>query len=160
MKIGVISDTHGHVGHTMTAVNLLLDRGIQTVLHCGDIGSEEVIELLAPFEAHLVFGNCDWDTDSMRFMMRQLGLTCHDLFGDITLEGRRIALIHSHDVHKFRDVKFSSNYDLVCYGHTHVAEMHHEGKTLVLNPGALYRVNRHTIAIVDLETMEVESIEC
>jgi predicted phosphodiesterase len=42
----------------------------------------------------------------------------------------------------------------VCYGHTHVAESHLEGRTLVLNPGALYRATPHSIATVDLQTME------
>ncbi|WP_459555718.1 metallophosphoesterase family protein [Lacunimicrobium album] len=158
MKIGIISDTHGHVGHTMSAVEVLLDRGIKTVLHCGDIGSPEVVELLAGFETHFVFGNCDWDPEPLQYVMREMGLSCHGQFGDLTIANRRIGLIHSHDPIKFRAVKSSGEYDLVCYGHTHATETHHEGRTLVLNPGALYRVNRHTIAIVDLETMQVEII--
>ena len=48
----------------------------------------------------------------------------------------------------------SGDYDLVCYGHTHAAEQHREGKTLVLNPGALYRADPHSLAVVELETLE------
>ena len=44
------------------------------------------------------------------------------------------------------------------YGHTHEAEQHREGKTLVLNPGALYRANPHSIAVVELDTMEATII--
>jgi predicted phosphodiesterase len=42
----------------------------------------------------------------------------------------------------------------VCYGHTHQAEQHRVGKTLVLNPGALYRATPHSLALVDLEHLE------
>jgi predicted phosphodiesterase len=77
---------------------------------------------------------------------------------DITLAGRRIALIHSDDARLFRQSITSGTYDLVCYGHTHEAEQHREGKTLVLNPGALYRATPHSIAIVELETMEATII--
>jgi hypothetical protein len=53
----------------------------------------------------------------------------------------------------------SQAYRLVCYGHTHVPEQHYEGKTLVLNPGALFRANPRTIAILELPSLEVETIE-
>ena len=60
----------------------------------------------------------------------------------------------SHDARLFRQVCISGDYDLVCYGHTHQAEQHRAGKTLVLNPGALYRATPHSIAVVELRTME------
>jgi predicted phosphodiesterase len=43
----------------------------------------------------------------------------------------------------------------VCYGHTHKAEFHRVGKTLVLNPGALHRATPHSLAVVDLDTLDV-----
>ncbi len=58
-----------------------------------------------------------------------------------------------------RETIASQNYRLVCYGHTHLREFHYEGETLVLNPGALYRANPHTIAIVELPQLAVRSIE-
>jgi hypothetical protein len=72
----------------------------------------------------------------------------------LTLGGRRIALLHSDDARAFRHACTSGQYDLVCYGHTHRAEQHREGRTLVLNPGALYRANPHSLAVVDLATLE------
>ena len=42
----------------------------------------------------------------------------------------------------------------MCYGHTHVAAIERHGKTLALNPGALYRANPHSLAIVDLPELE------
>jgi predicted phosphodiesterase len=47
----------------------------------------------------------------------------------------------------------------VCYGHTHVAAIDRHGDTLVVNPGAIYRASRHTVAIVDLPTVEATIID-
>jgi len=154
MRIGVISDTHGHVENTLAAARMLQSLEIDVVLHCGDIGSPQIPRLLAEWPTHFVFGNCDHDHDQLRSAIEQAGLTCDGRFGGLTLAGRRIALVHSDDAKLFRRVCTSGEYDLVCYGHTHLAEQHREGKTLILNPGALYRANPHTIATVDLATME------
>jgi putative phosphoesterase len=154
MRIGVISDTHGHISNTHAAVRMLQSLEVAAVLHCGDLGSREIPKLLAAWPTHFVFGNCDHDEGELRAAIEQAGLTCHGLFGDFKLAERRIALIHSHDARLFRRVCTSGDYDLVCYGHTHHAEHHREGKTLILNPGALYRATPHSIATVDLATME------
>ena len=154
MRIGVISDTHGHIANTQAAVRMLEALEVAAVLHCGDICSAEVPKLLAAWPAHFVFGNCDTDQRGQRTAIDQAGLTCHGLFGDFELGSRRIALLHSHDARQFRHVCTSGEYDLVCYGHTHHAEQHRAGKTLILNPGALYRATPHSIAVVELETME------
>jgi len=153
MQIGVISDSHGNVTNTQAAVRMLQSLDVEAVLHCGDIGTPEIPKLLKGWPVHFVFGNCDGDHIRLRSAIEQAGLTCHGLFGDFQLGGRRVALIHSHDARLFRRVTTSGEYDLVCYGHTHLAEHHVYGKTLVLNPGALHRANPLTIAVVDLESL-------
>ena len=153
-RIGVISDTHGHVLNTLAAVRMLQALDVSAVLHCGDIGTPDIPGLVRGWPAYFVFGNCDHDEAELRAAIEAAGHHCAGRFGDLSLGGRRIALLHSHDVRLFRQVKSSGDYDLVCYGHTHAAEQHHEGKTLVLNPGALYRANPHTIAVVELEKLE------
>jgi len=154
MRIGVISDTHGQTANTRAAVRLLESLQVAAVLHAGDIGSPAIPALLAAWPTHFVFGNCDHDPADLSAAIEQAGLACHGRFGDFLLGGRRIALLHSDDAKLFRRVCTSGEYDLVCYGHTHAAEQHREGNTLILNPGALYRANPHTLAVVELETME------
>ena len=158
MKIGVISDTHGHVGHAETALELLRKEHVAAVLHCGDIGSTDIIPLLADWPAHFVFGNVDHDHAELRNAIIDAGQTCHNRFGTLELEGRKLAFLHSDDGLLFRQTIRSGEYDLVCYGHTHEAEQHLVGPTLVLNPGALYRANPHSFAVVDLATMEARHI--
>jgi putative phosphoesterase len=154
MRIGVISDTHGQVLSTQAAVRMLESLAVEAVLHCGDIGTAEIPKLLAEWPAHFVFGNCDQDQAALRSAIERAGLTCHGRLGTLELGGRRIALIHSDDARLFHRVCTSGDYDLVCYGHTHRARQHHEGPTLVLNPGALYRATPHTLAVVDLDLLE------
>jgi hypothetical protein len=158
MRIGVISDTHGHVPNTLAAVRMLESLDVAELLHCGDLCSCEIPRLLSAWPAHYVFGNCDIDLDAMRQAIAAAGGLCHGWFGDLSLGGRQVALIHSHDARRFRQVTTSGQYDLVCYGHTHAAEFHREGRTLLLNPGALYRANPHTIAVVDLATLAAKII--
>jgi putative phosphoesterase len=159
MRIGVISDTHGHVANTLAAVRLLESLEVEQVLHCGDIGTPTIPKLLAGWPTHFVFGNCDQETDDLEEAIASAGLTCHGRFAELELAGRKIAIIHSDDARLFRATISSGCFDLVCYGHTHEAESHREGPTLVLNPGALYRANPHTLAVVDLKTMEAEIIQ-
>ena len=45
--LGIISDTHGNVARTRSAVAAFRKNGVQEVLHCGDIGTTAVIDILA-----------------------------------------------------------------------------------------------------------------
>ena len=159
MRLGIISDTHGHVEHTRPAVRMLESLDVDVVLHCGDVGSIAVVEMLAAWPAHFVFGNCDSDLANFAAAIEKLGQTCHGQFGDLEFDGVRVALLHSHDGRRFRETINGGEYRLVCYGHTHVAAMDRRGPTLVLNPGAIYRANPHSIAIVDLPAVEATIIE-
>lgn len=154
MLVGIVSDTHGHVEHARAAVRMLQSLEVACVLHCGDIGSAAVVELFAPWPAHFVFGNCDHDRQELAAAIAAAGQTCHGAFGELELAGRRIAIIHSDDGRRFQQTLHSGHYDLVCYGHTHVAAIDRYGPTLAINPGALYRANPHSIAVVDLVAME------
>lgn len=156
MRIAVLSDTHGHVGHCREAVHLLEQLDVQTVLHCGDIGSAAVVDLLSGWPAHFVFGNCDADLETLSAVIARAGLVCHGWFADLKLAGRRIAMTYGHLPRLLTEAEQSGQFDLVCYGHTHRAEEHWQGQTLVLNPGALYRARPRSFAIVDLARLAVE----
>ncbi len=155
MRLGIISDTHGHLKYATEGVAALQAAGVDAVLHCGDIGVPAIIPLFAGWPTHFVFGNSDHDITDLQFAMQEAGQTCHDRFGDITLDGRRIALLHGDDTSKLMNAISSQDYDLICYGHTHEREQHQQGKTLILNPGAVYRASPHTVAVADLSDMTV-----
>jgi putative phosphoesterase len=159
MRLGIISDTHGHVELTRPAVRMFESLNVNTVLHCGDIGSKAVVELFSAWPAHFVFGNCDYNHDELAAAIRAAGQTCHGLFGDLEFEGVRVALLHSHERRRFRQAIDGGDYQLVCYGHTHLAAIDRHGQTLVLNPGAIYRATPHSVAIVDLPAVEATIVE-
>lgn len=159
MRLGVVSDTHGNLSNTAKAVELLRALKVEQVIHCGDIGSTAVVHEFVEWPTHFVFGNVDQDPVGLRQAIQDAQLNCHHRFGELELADRKIAFLHSDDQKRFQETIQSGEYDLVCYGHTHKAESHTEGQTLVLNPGAIHRANPHTIATVDLTTMLVEHHE-
>jgi putative phosphoesterase len=158
MRIGVVSDTHGHLPSARRAAELLAEHPIEQILHCGDIGTPEIVQVFSQWPGHYVFGNCDSDWSALRAAIELVEQNCYDEFGEIELAGCRIALVHGHDHRRFQEALNLQKYQLVCYGHTHVPEERYEGKTLVLNPGALFRANPRTIAIVELPSLEVERL--
>jgi putative phosphoesterase len=158
MRIGVVSDSHGHVELVRPAIRMLESLEVERVLHCGDIGGAAVVELFAPWPTDFVFGNCDADRSGLARAIEAAGQTCHGEFGDLTIDGVRIALLHSDDARQFQQALHSGEWDLVCYGHTHVAKLERDGATLALNPGALYRANPHSLAVVELPSLQAEII--
>ncbi len=159
MRLGIISDTHGHVELTRPAIRMFESLEVDAVLHCGDIGSLAVVELFAGWPTHFVFGNCDYERAQLTAGIRKARQTCHDLFGDLEFDGVRVALLHSDDRRRFLQTVDGGDYRLVCYGHTHVAAIDRRGETLVVNPGAIYRASPHSVAIVDLPKVEATIIE-
>ena len=59
MQIAILSDTHSRYATVEKALELLQDRKINVLLHCGDIEDSETVWLFQGFTAHFVFGNCD-----------------------------------------------------------------------------------------------------
>src|SRR5213080_3236887 len=129
MKIGIVSDTHNRYQTVAKALELLRQRNVEMILHCGDIEDGEMVQMFQGLPTHFVFGNCDSDRDELRHTMEACGLTLHEPFGHLELEGRKIAWIHSDDRRLFRDLEQSGQFDYLFYGHSHHAEQHRAGPT-------------------------------
>ncbi len=157
MLLGIVSDTHGHVEFARNAVRVLEGLDAEQVIHCGDVGTPEIVELFNRWPAHYVLGNVD-TPDVVRSAVERFGGTFHGRFGELEIEDRKIAFLHGDDDRRLYSTIAGGDYDLVCYGHTHVPEQHLEGRTLVANPGALYRAARHTIAIVRFPEFELTHV--
>jgi putative phosphoesterase len=154
MRIGVVSDTHGHADRAQQAARMLESLEVEQVLHCGDIGTMEVARQFRNWPTHYVFGNCDVQLDALAAGITELGHTCHGWVGEIDLGGIRIALLHGHQAEQFKRALSNPDIQLVCYGHTHVAAQERRDGKLVLNPGALYRANPPSLAVVELPSCE------
>lgn len=158
MRIGILSDTHGNQRMVRRALAELRQRGITTVLHCGDIDDPETVELFCGLTVHFVFGNCDIDKGALRAAMAGIGATLHESFGSVEMEGVKLAFLHGDNQGLLRDVERSGYYDFLFYGHTHQAEEHRSGPTRIINPGALHRVRQKTFVVLDLQSREIELV--
>jgi uncharacterized protein len=159
MRIGVVSDTHSRHARVSRVLAELRDRGVTTVLHCGDIEDPETVLLFRGLTAHFVFGNCDWDKTALRAAMAEAGAILHEHFGHVEIEGRKIAFLHGDDKRMMHDVEQSGAYDFLFYGHTHQPEEHRTGPTRVVNPGALHRANPKRFIVLDLPGGTIEPVE-
>jgi uncharacterized protein len=159
MKLAVVSDTHSRHATVGRVLALLRDRGVTTVLHCGDIEDPETVLLFRGLTAHFVFGNCDGDHDGIRTAAKAIGATLHEPFGHVELAGKNLAFLHGDDHRLMRDVEHSGAYDFLFYGHTHQPAEHVTGPTRVINPGALHRAKPKRFILLDLPCGAVEPVE-
>ena len=108
-KLGIISDTHGLLNETLLAVQLFRDHDVQTVIHCGDIGSSAVVKAFQGIETHFVFGNMDDENETLRLVAEETGNRLHGWFGSIERSGKRIAFLHGHLTSVFEQELKSGN---------------------------------------------------
>jgi len=142
MLIGLIADTHGYLDPRVPPAL----KGVQLILHAGDIGAEGVLVALAriaPVTA--VAGNNDAN-------LAQLGLP---LRVDMELEGVKL-----HLVHRLIDAAPGSGTRIVVYGHSHKALVAERDGMLWVNPGAAGRVGFHhevTLALLRIDDDRCEA---
>lgn len=155
MKVGILSDTHDQVSRTAAAVALLASRGVEALIHCGDLTTVDVVRACAELPCHYVMGNNDFDLESLERSIAWTGGTFHGWAAEIELGGKRIAVTHGHLEKEFRRL-LRAEPDYLCYGHTHDALNERDGPTRQINPGALHRARTWTVALLDLDEDAVE----
>lgn len=158
MKLGIMSDSHGRVGHVRTALRMLDDAGAEAVAHCGDVGGLPVLDELAGRRCWFVWGNTDVPEPTWRSYVKGLGLTWPEGPVELTLAGRRIGIYHGHEK-GFAEAVRKTPYDYLLHGHTHRLNDGRVAGMRVINPGALHRVAIRTVAVLDLATDELEFLE-
>ncbi|QDU79095.1 phosphodiesterase [Polystyrenella longa] len=156
IRIGVVSDTHGHVPNTEQAVKQLREHEVSHVIHCGDIGTGAVVPLFAEWPTHFVFGNVDREKSHLQSTIEGNGQTSWGEFGELQIGDCRIAFTHGHDSVLLERLSTSGAFDIVCSGHTHVAKLEVQNDIQLLNPGALYRADPHSYAIIELPSQEIK----
>ena len=61
MIVGILSDTHDRIDATAAAVKTLTANGAEFLIHCGDVGSDPILDQLAGIPSAFVWGNNDFD---------------------------------------------------------------------------------------------------
>ena len=154
--IGLLSDSHGRAAITRRAVKLLADQGARILLHLGDLGSTAVIDALAPdpdttgpiSASRLVFGNTDFDIEPLGSYARALGIGVDHPVGSLDCDGRLVVFTHGHDESAMR-LAVGQQAAYLCHGHSHEQRDERIERTRVINPGALFRAAKHTVAVLD-----------
>jgi putative phosphoesterase len=156
--IGIISDSHGEWMRTREAVALLKDRGCETLIHLGDVETNEVLDELAGNNVTMVFGNCDSVTRLLGYAL-SLGIDVQHPAGTMVVDGKCLAFLHGHDENQFHDFVADPSVDIVIYGHLHETRDDMVNNTRCINPGALHRAARYTVAVFDCEKDALEFLE-
>ncbi|MCG3127818.1 MAG: hypothetical protein CHACPFDD_02690 [Phycisphaerae bacterium] len=160
MIVGILADTHGRAARASRALELLLAHHAAAIIHCGDVG-ESVFEILAAALAadgvesvRFVWGNTDHRSPALERYVRELGLAPPPPPPlRIELDGKRFLVLHGHEP-QLDDVR-DGDCDYLLHGHTHVRRDERIGSIRVINPGALHRAARYSVATLDTQRDEL-----
>jgi putative phosphoesterase len=134
--IGVVSDTHGYLDDR--ARSRL--RGVDLILHAGDVGGSEVLTGLAAIAPlYAVEGNND--------VALGLGLPPRLL---LELERHRIQVVHQLP-------HAAGESEVLIHGHSHRTRNEWVNGSLLLNPGAAGRQGFHAVQSIALLRLEAGS---
>ncbi|WP_020475500.1 metallophosphoesterase family protein [Zavarzinella formosa] len=155
MRIGILSDTHDHLSRTRRAVEILLAEGADILIHCGDLTSPDIVAVCAVRPFYFVFGNHDADqAPELRAAAAQTGSVCLEWGGIVELEGKRVGVAHGHMTVDVRRV-IADRPDYLLTGHSHDKHDRMNGPIRRINPGALFRADEFTVAVLDLPEGEL-----
>jgi hypothetical protein len=162
MKIGILSDTRDN----REGLKLLLDRflvgGARWLFHCGGLGGLEMMELLKPWQLYIVRGERERDWQALEAALQKARLQSYlPTQLTVTLEGKRIGLCRGEDMKLVGQWVKSGAFDYVFHGHTLRRRDERQGRTRIVNPGALSgpRYQPRSGCLIDLATDEVKFIE-
>jgi putative phosphoesterase len=150
--VGLLSDTHGRLEAAHAGVAILRGAGAEYLIHCGDVGEEDILDALAGVPSAFVFGNNDWDRRALERYAKDIGVTCLGASGELDLGGKRFAVVHGDDFPLRRRLLDGQAFDYLLQGHTHAPADERHGRTRLINPGALHRARPRTVAILDTVT--------
>jgi putative phosphoesterase len=155
MIICILSDTHNSRSVAKRAASQVATHAPEAVIHCGDLESPDMLEIFSGLPMHLVFGNCDWDTQGIRKKAEQLSFGEVGYSIELTLAGKKIFAHHGNNGTLLSQALASGEFDYIFHGHTHRKDDQQEGRTRIICPGALYRADSFTFSVLNLQTGEM-----
>jgi putative phosphoesterase len=159
MRIGILSDTHDRADMAAAAITLLRRAGAEFYIHCGDVGGKQVLDELAGLPVALVWGNNDLDRRALERYGEKLGIDCHDRLAELEFGGKKFAVTHGDDGSLFQLLIEQQRHDYLLFGHSHELHDSREGRLRLINPGALYRARRKTVALLETETDSLQIMD-
>jgi uncharacterized protein len=162
MILVVMSDSHNNRQAVREALAIGRRRGAETILHCGDLGSPDLVSLFRGWTLYMAIGNTDYEHAALQAAVRALGngSVCGR---EIRLEADklRIAAVHGDRAGDLADLIASGKFNFLFHGHTHRRRDSLIGTTRVVNPGALGSVamESRSFCLLDTAGRTLESVE-
>lgn len=158
MRIGVVSDTHNHLGNVTRIVELFCAAGVERVVHTGDITQAKTLDVLARLGVPLfgVYGNNDLERESLQSAAARHGMTIVDPPLLLSWAERRIVVVH--DPRELAPLD-ADPHAVALHGHVHRTVIERRpGGGLVFNPGecAGHLSGWNAIGVLDLASLEAE----
>lgn len=164
MRVCILSDSHDNRRLLERAVADAKARGAQAVLHCGDVVAPTTLRVLKKFElpVHVIHGNNMGDLYAMTQLAHEPDsvVRYHGQDAVVHLAGRGVFLVHYP--HYALGMALTGDYDVVCCGHDHKADVRavtntRGGTTWLVNPGTVGGVGRPpSYILADLEALRFE----
>ncbi len=159
MLIGIISDSHDHVDNIRKAVEIFKARGVDLVIHAGDIVSPPALKLFDGLRLAGIFGNNDGEKAGLTKVFSTMGAKLGGDFLSLDDAGLSIAVYHGTEPGLTSALVECGKYDVVISGHTHKIVNDRVGNTLVLNPGSAHGFGKDATAMVlDTDGLVVEIV--
>lgn len=154
MRIGIVSDTHNHLGNVALIVARFRAAGVIRVIHTGDVTQPKVIDAFARLAVPLVgvYGNNDiGEREGLDAAAARHGFAFHE--GPLTLHWCERRLVVVHDPASL-DALDTATADLVLHGHDHRLALRRDRQTLIFNPGecAGHLPGRNAVGVIDLSS--------
>jgi len=175
MKIGVISDTHGHEMRWALAYEKFF-KDADLILHAGDVlyhgprnpmledyHPSGLVQRIndCPIPIVIAKGNCDSEVDQM-----VLELPIQAPYAYVVENGKRIVMTHGHTVETDEEKDAMARHlkaDIFITGHIHTNVLEKRGNTVFLNPGSpaltKRKDKRSTVAVIEDEKIEIFDID-
>lgn len=152
MIVALISDTHDNAPLVARAVEFLREAQPDLVLHLGDITTPQTVRMFRGLPVRFVSGNND-DAARLAPALAECSFPKLAEWWSEELEGVRVGATHGHLRGRLRQLRDAC--DIVLHGHTHRRRVEREEGALMVNPGALHRAERRTMALLRLPEKEV-----
>lgn len=144
MKICIVSDSHDNRRLLDIAVKDAKQRGAEAVIHCGDVVAPTTLKVLQKYglPVHVVHGNNIGDPMATAQLSHdpESVVSYYGQDAGIELAGRKIFIVHYP--HYARAMGTTGDWDMVCCGHDHCAEIDNiatvkQTETVFINPGTV-----------------------
>jgi len=161
MKIAILSDSHDNLANLEKAINYLNEQNIKRMIFCGDFCSPIPVKTqFTRFNGKIdaVFSNTEDRHSITKLSLTEINnIIIHGELAKLEIEDLKIAVTHYPDYAEA--LAKTSDFGLVCHGHTHTAREEIVVDTKLINPGEIMGFKEDARFVVfDTDTKKSETI--